>query len=522
MKPIFNVILCILSIASLHAQNVMISDFDNPNEPIIVIDPLRPNVILAGANLNYTYASTDTGRTWVRQQMFSPYGVWGDPVIVVDTASNFHYFHLSNPPSGTWIDRIVCQSTDNDGLMWSSGNFTGLNGGKEQDKEWAVVDRANNYIYLTWTQFDEYGSNSPNDSSIILFSRSTDGGINWSSPLRINSVAGDCKDSDNTVEGAMPAVGINGELYVAWAGPNGLVFNKSLDQGNTWMPSETLIDSMPFGWDHIVGGLQRANGLPVVACDHSGGSNHGTIYVNWADQRNGQIDTDIWLRKSTDGGATWSPRVRVNDDGPDKQQFFTWMTIDQTTGYLYFVFYDRRAYNDDATDVYMAVSKDGGATFVNEKISESPFTPDAGVFFGDYTNITAHQGIVRPTWTRLDTGRLSVWTHLYPLPLPMDTDTIIGVSTIPEPTVFELVQSYPNPATDCAYVSFKLHETATVNLTLYSIYGQEVVKPLNNESLGYGKHIIPINLRELQLAPGIYYYRLQVGNQTKTKRIIVQ
>lgn len=519
MKTAFYLFSSLWFALSLHAQNIMISDFDDPNEPSIVIDPLRPNVVMAAANLNYTYVSTDTGRTWARQPMFSPYGVWGDPVLVVDTSSVFHYFHLSNPPSGSWIDRIVCQSTNNDGFMWTDGTFTGLNGTKAQDKQWAVVDRATNYIYLTWTQFDEYGSNTPGDSSTILFSRSTDGGLNWSTPLRINAVAGDCIDSDNTVEGAMPAVGVNGEVYVAWAGPSGLVFNKSLDQGNTWMSSETLIDSMPFGWDHIIGGLQRANGLPVLACDHSGGPNHGTLYVNWADQRNGQIDTDIWLRKSTDGGATWSPRVRVNDDGAGNQQFFTWMTIDQTTGYLYFVFYDRRNHTTDATDVYMAVSKDGGATFTNEKISELPFTPNASVFFGDYNNITAHNGIVRPIWTRMDTGQMSVWTHLYPL--PSDSNGV-GVGEQLTPSVFELSQNYPNPASDKTYIAFKLHETALVNLAVFNIYGQEVIKPIDGESLGYGKHIIPIDLGALQLAPGIYYYQLQVGNQTKTKRIMVQ
>lgn len=522
----FTVGLCIclksiLCYSNLHAQNILVSDTDNPNEPCVVIDPLRPNVLLAGSNLNYYYVSTDTGRTWTGQALTSPYGVWGDPVIVVDTASHFYFFHLSNPPSGSWIDRIVCQKTTDDGAVWSPGTFTGLNGIKAQDKEWAVVDRTNNNIYLTWTQFDAYGSTNPADSSIILFSRSTDGGDSWSAPMRLNKVAGDCLDSDNTVEGCMPAVGANGEVYAAWAGPAGLVFNRSLDQGNTWLPEDILVDSMPGGWDQDVSGISRANGLPVTVTDLSGGPNHGTIYINWTDQRNGLNDIDVWLRKSTDGGDTWSPAVRVNDDAPGKQQFFTWMTVDQATGYLYFVFYDRRNHNDDATDVYMAISKDGGATFVNEKISETPFVPHPGVFFGDYTSIAAHQGIVRPMWARMDAGSTSIWAHLYPL-VTDSTDTLAGLQAVVEPSVFELSQNYPNPATDRTYISFKLHETASVNLSVYNIYGQEVIAPLQNESLGYGKHIIPIDLGALQLSTGIYYYQLTVNGQTKTKRILVQ
>ena len=70
--------------------------------------------------------------------------------------------------------------------------------------EWAVVDPATNNIYVTWTQFDNYGSPDPADSSLIMFSRSTDGGQTWSQAARISKEGGDCIDSDNTVEGAVP------------------------------------------------------------------------------------------------------------------------------------------------------------------------------------------------------------------------------------------------------------------------------------------------------------------------------
>lgn len=111
-------------------------------------------------------------------------------------------------------------------------------------------------------------------------------------------------------------------------------------------------------------------------------------------------------------GETWSDPIRVNDDAPGRHQFFTWMTIDQVTGHLYTVFYDRRNYDDWRTDVYMAVSRDGGQSWKNVRISEAPFVPSETIFFGDYNNITAHNGIVRPVWTRHEEGRLSIWTAL--------------------------------------------------------------------------------------------------------------
>ena len=67
---------------------------------------------------------------------------------------------------------------------------------------------------------------------------------------------------------------------------------------------------------------------------------------------------------------------------------------------------------NNQTDVYLATSTDGGETWVNERISESAFTPLEGVFFGDYNDIAAHQGMIRPIWTRLSEGKLSVHTAL--------------------------------------------------------------------------------------------------------------
>src|SRR5690606_12984405 len=114
----------------------------------------------------------------------------------------------------------------------------------------------------------------------------------------INSVSGDCADDDDTVEGAVPAVAPNGDVYITWMGPNGLVYNKSMDGGNTWLSEEQKIHDIPGGWSYGISGIYRANGFPIIKIDRSGGKNHGTIYINWSDQRNGEHDTDIWLTKS--------------------------------------------------------------------------------------------------------------------------------------------------------------------------------------------------------------------------------
>lgn len=386
------------------------SVFYTQSEPAIAIHPKDQNIIAAGTILNGYYYSTDGGKTWKSKRLKSKYGVWGDPVMLFDTTGRIYYFHLSNYKKTSWLDRIVCQSADQVNKRFDQGTFPEPNGTKAQDKHWTVLNPYNNEICMTWTQFDKYGSKDPIDSSLILFSKTTDQGKTWSKPLRISKFAGDCIDDDNTVEGAVPAIGPNGEIYVTWSGPKGLVFQRSLDGGQTWLPEEQHITNHEGGWTIDIPGMYRANGLPILVCDLSNGPNRGTLYLNWCDQRNGVEDTDVWLLVSRDGGTTWTEEKRVNQDKSKRHQFFTWMSIDQSTGYLYFIYYDRRNYDNKKTDVYLAVSRDGGRTYKEHRISETPFIPNDKVFFGDYLNIAAVNGIITPIWPRMDNGKISLLT----------------------------------------------------------------------------------------------------------------
>ncbi|MCF8373801.1 MAG: T9SS type A sorting domain-containing protein [Bacteroidales bacterium] len=514
MKYRFLLYLLIVSLPGFGQHtNVLISDASNPEEPTIVINPKNTDQLVAGANINNVYYSQDGGQTWTSNFMASEYFVWGDPCVIVDTLGHFYYFHLSNTDFTYFIDRMICQKSTDGGMSWSELSYFSHDWPKQQDKEWAVVDRANNNIYVSWTQFDSYGSYSTSDSSVILFTRSLDAGATWSQPLRINKMAGDCIDSDNTVEGAVPTVGPNGEVYVAWVGENGIYFDRSIDMGISWLEDDIFVSSVPGGWDYVIPGLMRCNGLPVTACDTSGGPYHGTIYINWSDQRNGSDDTDIWLAKSTDGGNSWTNPIRVNDDPAGKHQFLTWMAIDQVTGYLWFVFYDRRNYYNALTDVYMAVSKDGGQSFQNFKISESHFAPSNAVFMGDYNNITAHNNVVRPIWTRLDNTQLSVWTALV-------NTQILEVDQIEEST-FSMSQNSPNPFSEKTLIKYKLYRNSTVSLKVLNVYGQEVAILIDHEKRDFGRHILEFDVQSYDLPPGLYFYSLISDQQSIIKKMIV-
>jgi len=495
--------------------NVKISDVGNPNETPICINPKNTNAIVAGANIQTFYFSYDKGHTWISNPITSSLGVWGDPCVVIDTNGYFYYFHLSYPDQANWLDQIVCQRSLDNGFTWSDGVGIGKNDPKQQDKEWAYVNPMNNEIYVAWTQFDSYGSTHPDRKSNIMFSKSSDLGLTWTTALQVNEVSGNCLDSDSTVEGAVPASGPNGEIYLSWAGPAGLVFNRSLDAGQTWLQHDIPVSNIPGGWDYSVPGIYRANGLPITCCDLSNGFHRGTIYINWTDDRSnsgsGQ-DIDVWLSKSTDGGNIWSTPKRVNDDPPGKQQFFSWMTVDQVTGYIWIVFYDRRNWDDTRTDVYVAVSKDGGESFENIKVSESPFIPNQNVFFGDYTGISAYNNIVRPIWTRLDDTQLSTWTAI----MEPYFEGIAPSDHVP----FAIEQIFPNPFNESTVFSFKLRKPTLIDLCVYDIFGKKVATLIDHELTTPGKYIKKFEPVQQGLPSGVYFFSLSGNGISKQSKIV--
>ena len=409
----------------------------NPAEVSIAINPKNPDNMIAASFQtgnppkpragSYQYVTFDGGKTWKTVPTPDPKNlVQGDDVVVFSHDGIAYHAHLSfdgirlaRPPRAE--NGMIVNVSKDGGNTWTDGTAA-INHVNTvipfEDKPGLVVDnapasRSNGNVYLAWTRFDVYGSSNPEHRSQIYFTRSTDQGQTFSMPFRISDTGGDCLDGDNTVEGAVPAVGPNGEVYVIWAGPLGLVMDKSLDGGLTF-GKDKVIGNMPGGWDFSVEGLDRANGMPVTGVDLSDGPNKGTLYVNWIDERNG--DQDVFVMSSRDGGDTWSAPVRVNNDPVKngKVQFFTWMAIDPADGSINVIFYDRRDGKGTETGLTLARSVDGGKTFVNYKVELPPFSANARVFFGDYSSISAFNGRVVPVFMHfVENGRLAISVALY-------------------------------------------------------------------------------------------------------------
>lgn len=399
----------------LEFPNYRVSSTGNerPNEVTISINPVNSNNIVIGSNLNFYYYSFTGGTSWTEGIITSSeHGVWGDPVLMFDDTGVLYYCHLSNPDGPAWVDRIVVQKSIDGGQTWDDGAGIGLNGDKLQDKEWIALDRSDSQysgnLYLGWTEFDLYQSEDPEDKSRIRFSYSDDRSATWSEPIIISDTEGDCLDDDNTMEGAVPAVGNNGDVYICWAGPEGIYFDKSSDGGQTF-GQDMIISDMPGGWAIDIPGIFRCNGMPFTVYDNSDSDYSGNLYVMWSDQRNGSDNTDIFLMKSEDGGASWSQRKMINNDGTQSHQFFPNIVVDPITGIIYIVYYDRSTSAGNETDVWMARSTDGGESFTSYKISKTSFTPVYTVFFGDYIDIDAYNGHIYASWMRMDNEKMSVW-----------------------------------------------------------------------------------------------------------------
>ncbi|UCE27623.1 MAG: T9SS type A sorting domain-containing protein [Candidatus Coatesbacteria bacterium] len=84
------------------------------------------------------------------------------------------------------------------------------------------------------------------------------------------------------------------------------------------------------------------------------------------------------------------------------------------------------------------------------------------------------------------------------------------------PTTYALYQSRPNPAKGTATIAFDLPEVADVTLTVYDISGRKVTT-LVNETLAAGEHAAEVSV----LAPGVYVYKLDAGNYSAAKKMVV-
>lgn len=531
MKSLIPVSILILAIAvQVNAQyaNVKLSNSNVMGEVWIAMNPKNPNNLSAGtigpatqqSNMVYYY-SFNGGYNWSGGTLYSTLAQPGsDPVVLTDTNGYFYYICVGNwhiPPPNA--DKLLCCRSTNGGANWDNGAVFGLPAPKMNDMPMGCVDLTSsqygNSIYVTWTLIDSMSSLNPLDSSYVYFSRSTNLGQTFSTPKRISKIAGSANWSNSTPEGPVPCTGPNGEIYVTYPYNQQILFTRSLDGGNTWLNNEVTAANQTGGW--------LWHHSPVAACDVSNSQYRGNVYICYSSLTNVSYNRDIYLVRSTNRGDTWSTPLKVNNDATTLNQEMPWICVDAVTGYLWIVFYDGRNFPTGTYyDVYAARSTDGGTTFQNVKISNTPtLNSYSYVWLGDYINITARNNRVRAIWTN-STGYYynNVWIAI------IDTFTT-GVHNVNTelPSSHSLGQNYPNPFNSNTVVRFSLSVDSKVSIKVYDVQGREV-QTLVNERLQAGTY--EAGFDGSMLTSGVYFYRLVVrhgGSSTdgfsETKRMVL-
>lgn len=334
------------------------------------------------------------------------------------------------------------------------------------DKEYMTVDTSggphDGRIYVTWTRFFFEGGATYYESPIYL-AYSDDGGSSFTIAGEVNGSSADlCEHQDDTTGGtgpgatgpdatpydcdqsqfSYPVVGSDGTLYVhflneqnssEWTSPgnfNDQILVVSVDPDTFAVTGPTQVDLLHDGLDNyprspfngrqtVCNGGWRLNAAGNIAIGPD-----DALYVIWADNRNGDIfpfptfldaadgscpddlftSTDAFVSKSTDGGMTWSAPQRISADPPNFDNWFPWITVSDN-GWVWAVYYDRRVSGDNTlADAWVALSKDGGLTWHEQRASEHSSNFFNGFFggpsfIGDYNGIAAAGPKAYPFWT---------------------------------------------------------------------------------------------------------------------------
>ena len=186
-------------------------------------------------------------------------------------------------------------------------------------------------IYVVW-------EDSTPGNKEIYFKRSDDGGVTWAVGKRLSYREG---------QSMAPDIALNGSnIYVVWYDDRNLVrnrgiyFKRSDDGGITWTAHERLTNNV------------GDSSLPAMAVE---GSN---IYIVWYYHISGTGYSDIYFKRSDDGGITWTADERLTNNIGD----FSYPTIAVDGLNVYLIWHD-----NTSAEIYFKRSDDGGITWTVEE-----------------------------------------------------------------------------------------------------------------------------------------------------------
>jgi hypothetical protein len=374
---------------SAAGANSPLKGLDGSGDPVVRFDAAG-NLYAAAIAFNRNFDQPDRpvdNLVYVAKYNFTP----GTPATSSSTTT------AGSPPHFTYAFTTV---VDRGAVGFAVPNQPFGFAGQFTDKEWMEIDLNSpaaspcaGSVYVSFTSFRGLGGTSP-----IVFSRSTDGGVTFSQRRTI-STGGPAGTISN--QGADIAVAPNGTIYLAYSSigrnpndPNGIRIVKSTDCGRQWsQPRLVGTVSDP----QAPGVAFRTPTFAFVATDDV---NSNVVYVAYQNFVGG--DYDIYVQRSTDGGATWGVPVQVNADPGTRHQIFP--TIEVSNRALHVAWYDFRnsvTPGNEALDVFYDTCFNchlGGAPVFsdNERVTDVSHQPNCrmfgggtAAFHGDYNELDA-------------------------------------------------------------------------------------------------------------------------------------
>lgn len=393
---------------------------DAANEPSLAVDVTnnRGNRLAIGwrqfgsVASNFREAgiaySTDGGRTWkapVGGSPFTPGTFRSDPVLRPDADGNFLYHSLL-----TTFDADIFRSTDG-GRTWSTP--TRVVGG---DKTWMAVDRTSlasrNFVYLAW-------NTSGNNFAPNIFARSINGGATFPTLTTMPN-----SPIFGTVE-----VDDRGWAYVFGRNAAGSFFvNRS---NNALFPAQTptfvsAAVNLTAQQRLSVTGSPNPGGLlgqGWIAIDKSQGLNRGNIYVCCSVGPRTVIGPggtvidplDVMFTRSVDGGQTWGPAIKVNDDAASANswQWFATMSV-APDGRIDLIYNStEESQSADSSRLRYTSSSNGGVSFAPSQPITQAFNSLVGFpqqnKIGDYYDMTSDRLGAHIAMAATFNGEQDVW-----------------------------------------------------------------------------------------------------------------
>ena len=375
-----------------------------------------------------SYASFDGGNTWSNEVIpgfdcqAAPTFSWvntTDPILAFDpngvVYSTMLPYSLKYNSVGSQVWGVVpnsaisvVKSTDG-GITWKTGNqgqplaiYNSSGLGLTADKQWMTADAnakspfAGN-VYVGWTLFAGF-------SSELWFSRSTDHGENFSTPVQISFANNDGPFNTYIFLGTAP----DGTLYISYNSfPSSLTpqsnvwILKSTDGGKTFS-GPTLAATFRF-----VTAVSLANTTFRDGISYNFNVNPANGHLLAALEVDSGSGVDVQLIESRDGGNTWSSPISVNDastvkDGTDQ---FQPSVAAGPNGTVAVAFYDRRLAcpTNDAN----ILSQDQGRTNFCINTSVQFFSDGSGGLQPLGSNIRVSQATWDPQNPGTTTGQLA-------------------------------------------------------------------------------------------------------------------